>query len=115
MSSDIRIRQGNNPAQVLVFPRGMDLTGYVLQLNVVWQGNRKTYNIGSGLSLEVAGTGLDAVSTVTWRHSAADTLEFPIGRVAQYEIEFTEPTGSPPVQRSGGGYLLVEEGINLDA
>lgn len=111
MSGDIRIKQGNNPVQTFIFPTGMDLTDYFIQLNVVWQASRKTYGVGTGLSLQVTGGGPSAVSTILWAHSLADSRAFPVGRVAQYEIEFTEPSG---IQRSGGGYLMVEAGVNLD-
>ena len=107
-TSDIPIRQGSNPDIAFRFPAGTELTGYAFELLLHWRDDGRSYRVGSGLTVTLAGSGDVQQTIVTWGPPVLDTWAFPPGSRVRYEFAFIAPSGQ---RRSQGGILVVEEGV----
>jgi hypothetical protein len=102
MSLDCSIRAGTNVPIIFVMPATFSMTGQTFELVVDWPQGRKVYTESTGLS--------KSGQEVIWAYSLADSRDFPTGRIATLELQWT--TGG--VQDSDIGRLTVEPGISND-
>jgi hypothetical protein len=107
MALDITIRAGTNRPVRFDFtanaPADFTTAGWTFELSVVWDGGRRDYAVGSGLTI------LDA-KNVLWNYPLADTRAFPAGRLARIELQWSEGG----IQDSDAGMLNVTPGISND-
>jgi hypothetical protein len=111
MPLDITIRAGTNRPVRLDFtanaPADFTTAGWTFELSVVWDGGRRDYAVGSGLTI------LDA-KNVLWNYPLADTRAFPAGRLARIELQWSVGSGLDKIQDSDAGMLNVTPGISND-
>lgn len=103
MAIDAQIKAGTNRPITFRFPEGFDTAGKTFKLVVQWAGGRRVYTQSTGLSVTDA-------RNVLWTYSLADSREFPAGRIAKIDLEWTQGG----IQDSDSGMLEVMPGISDD-
>jgi hypothetical protein len=112
MTLDVTVYAGENQPVTFVLPETdaagttFDPEGKTYELVVQYGAQRWVYTESAGL----VRTGREIV----WRHSLADSRAFPLGRLADVHLQWSEGSGVAQIQMGDRGMLTVVAGVSND-
>jgi hypothetical protein len=112
MTLDVTVYAGENQPVTFVLPEtdqagtAFDPAGKVYELVIQSGAERWVYTESAGL--------VRAGRDIVWRHSVADSRAFPLGRLAEVHLQWSEGSGASQIQMGDRGMLTVVAGVSND-